>query len=151
MRPHWFLVADAARATLFEQRAPGETPTLIECFGNDDARRTTHEQVSDRPGRAPTPAGGHAVLQQRSDPADNAKDRFARELARYLAEAAEQRRFLTLSLLVPAPMLGRLRDHLPENVVRHVVHEVPADLTPLPLAEQQRRLRELRPHVPLEL
>jgi protein required for attachment to host cells len=151
VKPHWFLVADAARASVFEQRAPGETPKTIETFDNDAARETTHEQVGDRPGRAPTPAGGKAVLAQRTDPADVTKDRFARELAGCLAAAAQERRFTTLSLLVPAPMLGRLRDQLPADVVGHIVHEVATDLTKLPTAELASRLAELRPHLPLEL
>lgn len=151
MRPHWFLVADAARARVLEQRTPGELPHVIETFANEEGRHPTHELVSDRPGRGHKASGAHTTFPQSTDPADVVKDRFARELAVYLEAAAQKHRFTTLSLLVPAPMLGRLRDRLPADLIAHIVHEVPTDLTNLADAELSGKLRDLRPHIPLEL
>lgn len=56
---------------------------------------------------------------------------LALELAKVLDKAREERRFERLVLIAPPEMLGDLRNSLPDQVRRHVVHEINKDLSEL--------------------
>ena len=145
-RPRRVLLADAARARLFE-RDP-DTGALRELL--DDvhpaSRLNAAARGHDRPGR-----GARGEQRVVFAPTDEAARRelqhFADEIARQL-EAAGGGRPLPWALLASSPFLGRLRQALAPAVAAALVLHRDLDLTALPLHALEPRLRELIPPGP---
>lgn len=124
----WILVADGARARLFEARgAPGAPigDAIREWSGN---RRRTSEIMADKPGRTFDSAGGgrHAKA-PRTDARDVEEEMFLREVADYVSGKTDA--YDALVLVAPATAMGGLRKLLSKQAAARVVDELVKDLT----------------------
>lgn len=124
----WILVADGARARLFEtQGAPGApVGDAIREWSGD--RRRSGEIMADRPGRTFDSAGGgrHAKA-PRTDARDVAEEAFLREVADYVSGNADA--YDALILVAPAAAMGGLRKLLSKQAAARVADELVKDLT----------------------
>ncbi len=143
----WVLIADAARARVFETKGKGAGLMVVEDMSFDAQLAPSHEIGSDRPGRSFESVGStrHAM----ESPADPHREQ-KRQFARRIADAVEQRQaaksFDRLVLVAPAVTMGDLRAMLPDKVRAVVAAELVADLTNTPMSELPAHLA---PHVTL--
>lgn len=132
-RKTWFLVADAARAQIFECEAPGGRihPVNAHIYAAP-TRNRSRSAGTDRPGVGRDRMGfGRHALQPEMDWQTHEKTMFAKRLGHTLRSAAEAHAFDDLVLVAPPWMLGRLRTALDNDVRRHVRDEIAKDLTHL--------------------
>jgi protein required for attachment to host cells len=140
----WVLVADAARARLFQVNQPQQTLSAAlerELIGSNLPSR---EIASDRPGRTFDSGGqGRHAKEPPTDPARHAQSEFAREVVQLLDEKRESRAFERLIVVAPPQFLGDLRATMSQQLREAVSAEVAKDLSKLPLHELQDHLREV--------
>ncbi|MCX7629182.1 MAG: host attachment protein [Geminicoccaceae bacterium] len=143
-RTMWVVVADGARARIFQgdPRVGGLELVMPELLGR--GREKGCELLADRPGRSvdSSHVGNRHAMEPSTDPKEVEKLRFARELAEKLEEANNAGRFARLMLVAPPKMMGELRELLSERVKEKVVREVEKDLTWVSVHELPEHLRE---------
>jgi protein required for attachment to host cells len=129
----WILVADDARARLFELGKGDRAPALVEIdtFVNPGGRG--HPEVRDRLPRVQESIGRarHAIAPHLS-PHDKAVDRFVEALNATLEKGRVTHRYERLVLIALPKLLGKLRAKLDRNTSARIVAEVPHELTTLP-------------------
>jgi protein required for attachment to host cells len=140
----WVLVADAARARLFQVEQPQQV--LSAALGQEliGSNLRSREIASDRPGRTFDSGGeGRHAKEPPTDPARYAQEEFARDVVRLLDEKRKNRAFERLIIVAPPQFLGDLRAAMPQQLQASVAAEVGTDLSKLPLHELQDHLREV--------
>ncbi|ROR34537.1 host attachment protein [Inmirania thermothiophila] len=139
----WVVVADAARARIFETAGPGGRLEEREALAHEPARRHIGELVTDAPGEVFDRAGhGRHDAEPEVDPKTHEALRFARRLAEHLAEARRAGAYRKLVIAAAPRFLGMLREALDEETRAAVAAETPKDLTGLDPAEIRRALPE---------
>lgn len=137
----WILVADEARARVFEDDGTGaalvERHSLIHAEGRQHGR----DVFADRKPRTQESAGSarHAI-EPHTDPEDVEAGRFARELAHLLEQARHARQFERLLLVAPPHFLGVLRRTIGDGVAALVVGSMSKDLTHEPADVIRQRI-----------
>lgn len=138
----WVLVADAARARLFESNAAGTA--LNEMLGwihpetrEGDTREDTGGGRLFRSGRQASHYQGDNIMA----PIERETRNFARALARELNTAYRDHRYEELVLVAPPRMLGELRQQLDDAVEAHLAGTLDKDLTRLPATGIARHLQ----------
>lgn len=140
MTTTWILVADSARARLFEADPIGGLREL-ECYANPEARAGTRGMTTDRPPTVNESVGSarHALEPHTSRRAKVAAN-FARTLRDVLEPALGTRRFHRLVLVAPARFLGDLHAAFGKPLRACVAAEVRRDFTHLSASELRSRL-----------
>jgi protein required for attachment to host cells len=132
----WVLIADAARARVFETRGKGTGLTVVPDMSLDAELAPSHELGTDRPGRSFDSVGsGRHAMESPSDLHREQKRQFARRIADALNERLAAKAFDRLVLAAPPVTMGDLRAVLPDKVKVAVTAEVVADLTNTPASE----------------
>jgi protein required for attachment to host cells len=132
----WVLIADAARARIFENTGKGTGLTIVQDMTLDAELLPSHELGTDRPGRSFDSVGsGRHAMESPSDLHREQKRQFARRIAEAIAERQARRSFDRLVLVAPPVTMGDLRAALPDKVKSVVAAEVVADLTNTPMSE----------------
>lgn len=137
----WIVVANAARARIFERDDENQALREIADLVHAQSRQKASELGTDRPGRvrksdASTAFSPHPELRTREH------QRFAHELANVLEEAALAHRMPGLVLLASNPFLGELKAELGDAARRVLKHAAPVDLTTYQHAELERRVTQ---------
>lgn len=141
MKTTWILVADSARARLFETDADAAALTELQCFSNPDARAggrglATHRLPTVNESAGPT---RHAI-EPHTTPREKIADRFARELAVALEAGRTGNRFQRLVIAAPPRFLGMLYKHFDKPLRACVAGELRRDVTELAPAQLRSRL-----------
>ncbi|WP_295543751.1 host attachment protein [uncultured Thiohalocapsa sp.] len=140
----WAVVADAARARLFQLEGRAAPLEELKDMIHAEAQLQGREIEADRPGRAfDSVGGGRHAMEPTLDPRREEAERFAREIARQLQSGYEQRRFEGLCLIAPPAFLGMLRAELGTVLHRTVVGELNKDLTHADTARVAAELQAL--------
>lgn len=138
----WILVADAARARLFEMPRKGAVPVVLACYTYPDGRspgrhpehgRLPRVQESNNPSR-------HAI-EPKTPLREKHAQRFADTLGAIAKQGRMEGRYDKLILVAPPRFLGALHGSLDEQTAACVVGEVRNELVALSPAE-------LRAHLP---
>jgi protein required for attachment to host cells len=139
----WVLIADAARARVFEARGRGHGLAVVPDMALDAALAPSRELGTDRPGRSFESVGSirHA-MESPSDPHREQKRQFARRIAEAIKGRCAAKSFDRLVLVAPAVTMGDLRALLADKVRATVTAEVVADLTNTPTRELPARLAD---------
>jgi protein required for attachment to host cells len=139
----WVLIADAARARVFEARGKGRGLTTVQDMSLDAELAPSRDLGTDRPGRSFDSVGNarHA-MQSPSDPHREQKRQFARRIAEAVEKRRAARSFDRLVLVAPAVTMGDLRTLLTDGVKATVTAEVVADLTNTPKSELPAHLAD---------
>ena len=141
MSTTWILVADGARARLFESAAAAPALAEIECFANPEGRAGTRKLSTHR---LPTVNESVGPARHSIEPHTTPREKFTARFAKVLADALEQgrvtRRFEHLVLVAPPRFLGALNRQLHKPLRDCVVGEVRHDLTALPAAQIRDRV-----------
>lgn len=132
----WILLADGTRARIAQNDGPqrGVTWAFDDDITGDNL--PNREMVSDRPGRTFDRGGqGRHAMEPRSDPHEQAKKSFARELAAFLERHAARGSYDRLIIAAPPKSLGDLRNVLPASVRKSVSAELHKDLVHVPIKQ----------------
>lgn len=126
----WVLVADAARACVFETSGAGGTLAEVPGLAREHDHRASHELGSDRPGRVVESANAsrHAVA-AKTDPHRALKRTFAVELAELIEAEAAARNIDRLVIVLPPVMLGDFRAAASVALKSRIAAEIGKDLT----------------------
>jgi len=125
----WVLVADGAKALFLRNEGDEQFPNLkvIEVHKTDNS---TNAQVSgSTKGHVPSTSGTQI-----------AENRFAKETAEALNEAALARRFEELVVVAPPKALAELRAHFHKELQSRIVVELHKELTSHPVPEIEKVL-----------
>lgn len=134
----WILVANAHRARVLEQHGGHKLLTELDGFVYPKSRAPSKADISGDAGKGHGRTAHHAQFEPHTEPQDKDRLEFARELARYLNEAAHSQSYSELILIASSPMLGTLRPLLNHAASQMVKRTVPSDLT----IYQDRDLKE---------
>jgi protein required for attachment to host cells len=135
----WVVVANAARARVFERDDENQALREIADHVHTPSRQKATELTGDRPGHAHKSAVSTAFAPH-TDAREREHQRFAHEVAQMLEEAALARRMPGLVLLASNPFLGELRAELGDAARRLLKHSAPVDLTTFQHAELEQRV-----------
>ena len=133
MNNTWLLVADRARARLFDYPRAADGLVELQDFINPDGHKLGRDAQRGPLPRAQesTSAMRHAI-EPRTSPEDKSSDRFARELGDALERGRVDHRYERLVLVAPPEFLGNLHRTLGKQVQNCIVAEVDKDLTAMP-------------------
>lgn|SRR5690348_48203 len=136
MSKTWLLVADAAKARLFEIAKKGGSLTEIACYTNPNGRSPGQHPEHGRQGRTQESASPtrHAI-----EPHTTLRDKHAMQFADLLRDAIRQGRMENqydhLVLMAPPRFLGVLRERLDDQSLKCVTAEIDNDLLALSPSE----------------
>jgi protein required for attachment to host cells len=137
----WILICDASRARIFETNAESRSLRLVRELAHAESRAKDHELVSDTPGRM---SKGYAhVPVDAASPHRVEAERFAKQIARTLHDAADKRSYDAAAIVAPPHFLGVLRDTFCATVSRRIVTTLDRDLTHLSDRELPQHLGEI--------
>lgn len=135
------LVANAARARLFERDADNGAMRETASFVHPQSRMKGRELGRDRPGQA-FKSEARTAYEPSTDPHQKETTEFARELAQRLEALALARRYWRIAVLASNPFLGELNKEL-GAATRKLPHlAVALDLTTLDGAEIEHRVAD---------
>lgn len=144
MNKTWILIADGARAKVYQNLGPGtglRETDFPEMFASHVPSRDIH---ADGPGRMQSAPGGVVHrMDYTSDPHREQKRDFAGDIAGFLKLQERENAFDDLIIVAPPKTLGDLRDALDKSVARHVTIEVAQDLTKIPVHELSAHLSDV--------
>lgn len=138
----WVVVADGARARIFETAYRGDP--LRPALDHDlvSASLHGHDRHTDRPGRVHDRQGAHRHgMEHPSDPVREDERRLAKSVATELGRAPAEG-IARIVLVAPPETLGDLRAALPDPIRAMVVAEVGKDLAAMKDHELEERLRD---------
>jgi protein required for attachment to host cells len=134
----WILVADGARARIYQNQGPGLGLTetrFLEMVGMHEPTRSIN---ADREGRM-----GQGAMVHSADPHREQKRVFARDIAEFLESQAQANAFDRLVLVAPPKALGDLREKLNGTASTKIVGEMAKDLTHVEMRELPKHLESV--------
>ncbi|MBA4176371.1 MAG: host attachment protein [Leptothrix sp. (in: Bacteria)] len=135
----WIVVANAARARIFERDDENQALREIADCVHAPSRMKASELDADRPGKARKSQASTAFTPH-TEARDREHQRFAREVSQLLEKAARSERMPALVLLASNPFLGELKAELGSGAKRLLKLCVPVDLTTYQHAELEQRV-----------
>lgn len=137
----WVLVADGAKAKIYENGGPGEG--LTEIYSRGQAADHTRDIVSDRQGRHEQHGAAHHAMDPHTDPQRHREHEFARSICTHLDEKAAAASFDRIVVAAAPRTLGDIRDMLGKQVRDRVHAELDKDLVHLPVGDLVRHLSDV--------
>lgn len=137
----WIIVADGSRARVLANDGPGKglRPAIAGEFHHDAP--PTHLLGTDKPGRvAPSLGANRSAIEPHMDWHEFEKEKFGKEMARLLNEAADRNSYDDLVVVAPARTLSTLRQSLSAKASELIRAELAKDLTHVPLQEMPEHL-----------
>ena len=134
-------VGDGRKALFLRNEGDEMFPNLVTERVFVDDNPPTHEQGTDRPGRAFPSAHatiGHSAVET-TDWHEIEKDRFAQRVSAALEDVVRKRAAPALVIAAPPRILADLRHALHPDV--RIVAEIDKDFTKIPVWEIERHLR----------
>jgi protein required for attachment to host cells len=101
----------------------------------------THEMGTDRPGRTVSGPSNVRSAMEQTDWHQIEEDHFVDTIAGVLARAAADDPDLKIAIVLPPKALGHLRAGMSAALQKHVIAEIPKDLTRHPIPDIARHLR----------
>jgi protein required for attachment to host cells len=135
----WVVVANAARARIFQRDDENQALREIDDRVHSPSRQKASELEDDRPGKA-RKGDMSTAFAPHTEARDREHQRFAREVAQLLEDAALAHRMPGLVLLASNPFLGELKAELGDATLRLLKHSAPVDLTSYQHAELEQRV-----------
>jgi protein required for attachment to host cells len=134
------VVGDGEKALFLRNKGdpPAVKLEVEDILGHDNP--ATHEQGTDKPGRAFASVGTARSAMEETDWHRLGEERFAAEIAATLYRLAHANKFEALVVVAPPKVLGNLRKAFHKEVVDRITGEVPKDLTSHPLPDIEKLL-----------
>ncbi len=138
----WWVVANAARARIFERDEGSGALREIADAVHPASREKESALGREQPGRV-RKGEMSTALEPRTAPRLRERELFAREVARMLEDAAVAHRMPGLVLLASNPFLGELKARLGPSARALLKAGIATDLTSLQAADLEHRLRQI--------
>lgn len=138
----WLVVADGAKARIFDTNVAGEPFEEVETLENERGRDTNTEMNRDRPGRVSS-GGGQRSAYDEGDKRDIVEAQFAADVADYLEKHRQQNDYEQLVILAAPKFLGQLRGEFSTGVENAVRFDKTVNLTKASRGELQSRFQKL--------
>ena len=140
---HWVVVADSARAEIYQSDLLFKEFEPVESRIHPKSRVKAKDIVAGDRGSNRAYAGAvHSAYERHTEPHRGAQEEFAREIAELLRVGRVEERFERLVLIATPGFLGKLRAELDEETAKRVIGSIAhgwVDMSPVTLAEQVRR------------
>ncbi len=144
----WILVADSARARLFNAETTKSALSEIESMIHPEAQQHEQKLTSDLPG---SQAGGatnsHHSVGGKTAPKEYEAVKFARELCKYLEAAHYSQKFSQLIVVAAPTFLGHLRKEMSSNVAKVITLEIDKDIVEQDVNSIRGHLPTILPHL----
>jgi protein required for attachment to host cells len=125
----WVLVADGARANVYERNGAGAL-SVVEGMAVHEHHPPSRDLGADKPSRAFESTGSRrSAMQPRQDLHETAEERFLKDTAERVEAAFDAMSFEKLILVAPQKALGILRNVLPKKLIDITVAQFPNDMT----------------------
>jgi protein required for attachment to host cells len=134
------LIGDGRKALFLRNHGDEKFPDLRVERVFSDPNPPTHEQGSDKPGRAYASVGRRRGAVEGTDWHDLEEHRFAHEVATALERLVRERKVDQLVIASPPRTLADLRQALHSDVKKCIVAEFAKDLTKHPVHEIEKQL-----------
>jgi protein required for attachment to host cells len=134
------LVGDGRKALFLRNHGDDKFPDLRVERVFLDPNPSTHDQGTDKPGRAFSSVDRRRSAIEGTDWHDLEEHRFAREIAAALERVVRQREVKALIIATPPRTLADLRDALHSDVKKCIIAEIAKDLTKHPVHEIEKHL-----------
>lgn len=125
----WVLVADSARARLFQIGKGMPAMTEVACYSNSESRSSAHDSVAER---LPRTFDSMGFSRHSIEPHTPLREKNAQHFAQLLGEVLKQgqiaSRYDQLVLVAPPRFLGALHKRLDKALHECVVKEIAHDL-----------------------
>ena len=128
-------VGDGRKALFLLNEGTALEPRLEVARVFEDENPPTHEQGSDRPGRARSGIATSRSAMEQTDSHDIEKHRFARTVASALNSLLQQSRAEQVVIVAPPRTLADLRRSFSPAVEKLIVAEIAKDLTGLTVSD----------------
>ncbi|OSJ30440.1 host cell attachment protein [Bradyrhizobium japonicum] len=128
-------VGDGSKAFFLLNEGDGLTPRLIVQQALEDENPPTHEQGSDKPGRALSGTEPNRSAMEQTDWHDIEKHRFARTVAGALDRLLGELQAEHLVIVAPPRTLADLRRSFSPTVQKSIIAELAKDLTGLSVSD----------------
>ena len=140
--PHnaFVFVGDGKKALILRNEGDAEILNLKTERVFTDANPATHEQGTDRPGRAFSSVGGMRSSVGQTDWHRLEEHRFAEEVAAALQRIVRERGVDALVVVAPPRALADLRKAFHADVKKKIVAEIDKDLTKHPVDQIEKHL-----------
>lgn len=140
--PHdaFVFVGDGMKALVLRNEGDAQFLNLKAERVFTDANPATHEQGTDRPGRAFASVGGARSSMEQTDWHKVEEHRFAAEVAAILERIVRERRVEALVVVAPPRALADLRKAFHPDVKRKIIAEIDKDLTKHPIDQIEKHL-----------
>jgi protein required for attachment to host cells len=142
------LVGDGRKARFLRNEGTAYHPHFIVQQALEHDVPPTRELGTDRPGRVVGPGLSKSAVDQ-TDRHHREEIRFIRSCREALSRAARLDATMPIVVILPPKALGELRSGMDKTLRKHVVGEVPLDLTALTVAEIEKRLALARENNPI--
>ena len=129
MSAHWYIIANAAEARVYERNTVSDQLELLETLTHPESRMKGSELSSDRPGHNQSAGGGHGSFVEKSDPKSYEIERFAIEIADYLNQQRNHNKYSELCIVAAPRLHGLMNKHMNKNVSKLVSKNIEKDLT----------------------
>ena len=133
-------VGDGRKALFVLNEGTGLEPRLKVRRVLEDDNPPTHEQGSDRPGRALPGVEPNRSAMEQTDWHDIGKHRFARTIANALDRLLDEAHAEQVVVVAPPRTLADLRQSFSPAVERRIIAELAKDLTSLTVSEISKYL-----------
>ena len=133
-------VGDGRKALFLRNIGDAKFPNLrVERTFVDD-NPATHEQGSDKPGRAFSSVDARRSRVEQTDWHELEEKHFARDVAAQLEKVVRERNVKAVIVAAPPRTLAELRHAFHDDVKRRIVAEIDKDLTRHPVYEIEKHL-----------
>ena len=148
MNATWIVSANAGRARFFSQARPVDALEEVGDMVSPTAREREGEIETDQLGQLSASNSRHSVgqptqpsgYQPHQTPAQHQAELFARDVAGFLKQAQNERRFSRLCLVASPEFLGVLRKQLDNSLGAAVSLEINKDYTQASAPELRERI-----------
>jgi len=136
----WVVVCDGAKALVLQNAGDAKFPNLktLEVFEQKDL--ATHEQGTDKPGRAFSTAGNARSAVGQTDWHDRSEEAFLIKLAHHLDAAVASGKAKSMIVIAPPRALGMLRPAYSHAVKAALRAEIDKDFVKMPVHEIEKHL-----------
>ncbi len=141
----WVVIADGARSSVYINSGRGTGLRVLSQFESEGGRRPTRDLGTGKPGRGFAPSGARHAFDDPEDWHEQEKRLFARDVAKYINNAAERKSFDQLVIVAPSKIMGELRDSLSQGARKKLKAELTKDLTNTPPPELPAYFKDILP------
>ncbi|MBR9829152.1 MAG: host attachment protein [Oceanospirillales bacterium] len=125
----WIVVADAAKARIFQQDSAKDPAEEVHTLVHSEARTRSAALTSDSPGAQSNGGSGTHGMTEKVSPREAEDQRFARDVIHQVRHALNENRIRQFYMAAPPHFLGLLRGAMDERVSKALAGDLDKNLS----------------------